>query len=128
MIARAMQMSVDGPLQRSRVDPSLARQTAVQDAVRTIVTGHFGDLAASGEKVQAALRAALAQKALALDPATTSAYRLLAIINMHRRRYDLALGQIDRAMEINPSDAENYVSRGNILSWAGRAAEALPWL
>jgi len=71
---------------------------------------------------------AFAQKALALDPATTSAYRLLAIINMHRRRYDLALGQIDRALEINPSDAENYVSRGNILSWAGRAAEALPWL
>jgi tetratricopeptide (TPR) repeat protein len=70
----------------------------------------------------------LAQKALALDPATTSAYRLLAIINMHRRRYDLALEQIDRAMEINPSDAENYVTRGNVLSWAGRAAEALPWL
>ena len=70
----------------------------------------------------------LAQKALALDPATTSAYRLLAIINMHRRRYDLALGQIDRAIEINPSDAESYAYRGNILSWAGRAAEALPWL
>jgi TolB-like protein/class 3 adenylate cyclase len=70
----------------------------------------------------------LAQKALALDPATTSAYRLLAIINMHKRRYDLALGQIDRAIEINPSDAESFAYRGNILSWAGRAAEALPWL
>ena len=70
----------------------------------------------------------LAQKALALDPATTSAYRLLAIINMRRRRYDLALGQIDRAIEINPGDAESYAYRGNILVWAGRAAEALPWL
>ena len=70
----------------------------------------------------------LAQKALALDPATTSAYRLLAVINLYRRRYDLALGQIDRALEINPSDAESYAYRGNILVWAGRAAEALPWL
>jgi tetratricopeptide (TPR) repeat protein len=70
----------------------------------------------------------LAQKALALDPTTTSAYRLLAIINMYRRRYDLALGQIDRALEINPSDAESYGQRGNILVWAGRAAEGLPWL
>jgi adenylate cyclase len=70
----------------------------------------------------------LAQKALALDPATTSAYRLLAIINMYKRRYDLALGQIDRALEINPSDAETYGQRGNILVWAGRAAEGLPWL
>jgi len=70
----------------------------------------------------------LAQKALALDPAATSAYRLLAFINMYKRRYDLALGQIDSALEINPSDVDSYHARGNILVWAGRAAEALPWL
>jgi len=70
----------------------------------------------------------LAQKALALDPATTSAYRLLSNVNMYRRRYDLALGQVDRALEINPSDAESYFARGNILVWAGRAEEAMPWL
>jgi class 3 adenylate cyclase/TolB-like protein/Flp pilus assembly protein TadD len=70
----------------------------------------------------------LAQKALALDPTTTSAYRLLAFINMYKRRYDLALGQIDRALEINPSDADSYQMRGTVLVWSGRAAEALPWL
>jgi adenylate cyclase len=70
----------------------------------------------------------LAQKALTLDPATTSAYRLLSSTNTYRRRYDLALGQIDRALEINLSDAESYFQRGNILVWAGRAAEAMPWL
>jgi adenylate cyclase len=70
----------------------------------------------------------LAQKALALDQMTTSAYRLLAFINMYKRRYDLALGQIERALEINPSDVDSYQTRGNILVWAGRATEALPWL
>jgi TolB-like protein/Tfp pilus assembly protein PilF len=70
----------------------------------------------------------LAQKALAIDPMTTGAYRVLAWVNMYRRRYDLSLGQIDRALEINPSDAESYGQRGIILAWAGRAAEALPWL
>jgi adenylate cyclase len=70
----------------------------------------------------------LAQKALALDPTTTSAYRLLAFINMYKRRYDLALGQIDRALEINPSDADSYQMRGTVLVWSGKAAEALPWL
>jgi tetratricopeptide (TPR) repeat protein len=70
----------------------------------------------------------LAQKALALDPVATSAYRLLSNVNMYRRRYDLALGQNDRALEINPSDAESYWQRGNILVWAGRAEEAMPWL
>jgi adenylate cyclase len=71
---------------------------------------------------------ALAQKALALDPATTRAYQVLSDINLFRKRYDLALAQIDRALEFNPSDADNYVTRGGILMWAGRAAEALPWL
>ncbi len=70
----------------------------------------------------------LAQKALALDPMTTGAYRVLAFVNMYKRRYDLALGQIDRALEINPSDTESYGQRGIILVWAGRAAEAAPWL
>jgi adenylate cyclase len=70
----------------------------------------------------------LAQKALTLDPATTSAYRLLAATNIVRRHYDLALAQTDRALEINPSDAESYALRGFILVFAGRAGDALAWL
>ena len=71
---------------------------------------------------------ALAQKALSLDPASTAAYHLLAIVDLDRGRLDLALDQTDRALEINPSDAESYTTRGSILVWAGRAVEALPWL
>src|SRR5262252_219085 len=70
----------------------------------------------------------LAQKALSLDSASTAAYRLLAEVHLARRRFDLALGQIDRALEINPSDAESFSRRGEILVWSGRAADALPWL
>ena len=71
---------------------------------------------------------ALAQKALALDPATTSAYRVLSNIALFSKRYDLPLEQTDRALEINPSDADNYAQRGSILVWAGRSAEGLTWL
>ena len=70
----------------------------------------------------------LAQKALSLDPASTTAHRLLAEVHMARGRFDLALGQTERALEIYPSDADSFVTRGSILVWAGRAAEALPWL
>jgi adenylate cyclase len=70
----------------------------------------------------------LAQKALLLDPSTTTAYRLLAEIDMMRGRFDLASGQIEHALEINPSDAQSFAMRGTILVWAGRAEEALPWL
>jgi class 3 adenylate cyclase/TolB-like protein/Tfp pilus assembly protein PilF len=69
----------------------------------------------------------LGQKALSLDPASTTAHRLLAEVHLSRGRFDLALGQIERSLEINPSDAESFAMRGAILVWAGRAGEALPW-
>ena len=56
-----------------------------------------------------------------LDPMTTSAYRLLAEIDMYRGRYDLALGQIDRALEINPSDAESYCNAGRHFGVGGQS-------
>jgi adenylate cyclase len=70
----------------------------------------------------------LGLKALSLDPSSTAAYRLLAEVDFQRRRFDLALGHTDRALEINPSDADSSALRGIILAWAGRAAECLPWL
>jgi adenylate cyclase len=70
----------------------------------------------------------LGQKALSLDSESTTAYRLLSETHMAKRRFELALGQIDRALEINPSDAESFSFRGTILLWAGRAGEALSWL
>jgi len=71
--------------------------------------------------------ASLAQKALALDPATMSAYQLLAHLDVFRGDYDRALAQIDRALALNPSDAETYRVRGYILLWSGNAAEAARW-
>ncbi len=70
----------------------------------------------------------LGQKTLSLDPASTTAYCLLAEVDFQRRRFDLALGHTDRALEINPSDADSSALRGIILAWAGRAADSLPWL
>jgi class 3 adenylate cyclase len=61
---------------------------------------------------------ALAQKALALDPTTTRAYRLLSDIDLFSKRYDLALEQLDRALEINPSDADTMPTAA--ASWYGR--------
>jgi TolB-like protein/class 3 adenylate cyclase/tetratricopeptide (TPR) repeat protein len=79
-----------------------------------------------GEELERA--ESFAQKALALNPATTRAYRILGLVQLYRERYELALSQIDRALEINPSDTENFAYRGAILMWAGRASESLPWL
>jgi hypothetical protein len=34
----------------------------------------------------------------------------------------------ERRLEINPGDVENIMARGSVFVWAGRAAEAMPWL
>ena len=47
---------------------------------------------------------------------------------MNRGHFDLAVSQIERALEINPSDAKSLAQRGAILVWAGRATDALPWI
>jgi adenylate cyclase len=71
---------------------------------------------------------ALAKEALALEPATTKANLLLAYIGMYQKDYERALSEVDRALAINPSDADGYQMRGGILEWSGKAAEAVPWL
>src|SRR5205085_7219512 len=58
---------------------------------------------------------ALAKKALALDPTTTKAYQLLANIAMYGKDYERGLAQVDQALAINPSDADSYQARGNLL-------------
>lgn len=69
----------------------------------------------------------LAQKALSIDPTCTTAHRLLANVDMIKGRFDLALDDARRAIEINPNDAESVAARAETLLWAGRASEALPW-
>lgn len=68
----------------------------------------------------------LAQKALSLDPTSTTAYRLLSEVNMMKGHVDLALDETECAVEINPN--ESLREHGGMLVWAGRAAQASPWL
>jgi adenylate cyclase len=65
----------------------------------------------------------LARKALDVDPALPQGHRLLASSHLRRQEYDLALQELDRALQINPSDAQSLASRGAILMWAGRSDE-----
>lgn len=70
----------------------------------------------------------LANKALSLDAVSSGGFQLLANIDVFRREYDRALARIDRALALNPSDAESLRVRGHILLWSGKPAEALPWI
>jgi len=47
---------------------------------------------------------------------------------LYHKDFERALVQVDQALAINPSDAECYQTRGAILQWSGKAAEAVQWL
>jgi adenylate cyclase len=68
----------------------------------------------------------LAQKAIELDKDNAEAHRLLGEVYLYRRQFDLAIGEIGRAVELNPSDAEGYLYRGGLLVTLGRSREAVP--
>ncbi len=68
---------------------------------------------------------ALAQKALALDESNAGAHQLLGEVHAHQYRYDLAITELERAVELNPNDWESYGSRGIVLLWLGRHDEAI---
>ncbi len=67
----------------------------------------------------------LAQKAIDLDEGNADAHRLLAGVYFNRRQFDLAISEDNRAIALNPNDAESYAARGSILVYTGHPKEAI---
>ena len=53
------------------------------------------------------------------------AHGVLARAYAATRKYDLAMAESERALEINPSDAEVLRARAAVLLWTGRIEEAI---
>ncbi|MEA2929060.1 MAG: adenylate cyclase, partial [Hyphomicrobiales bacterium] len=67
----------------------------------------------------------LANKALSLNDAEVHAHAILGRIHIFHRRYEQAKAEIDRAIAINPNDADALAGRGNILMWSGQTDAAI---
>jgi adenylate cyclase len=67
----------------------------------------------------------LALKALNLDGSNSDAHALLGFVYTLFERYDLAIDQLDRALELNPNDASAYRTRGQVMLWSGRVDDAI---
>jgi adenylate cyclase len=67
----------------------------------------------------------LARRALSLDPTLPAAHRVIAQLYSLKHDYQQAEASARKAIELNPGDAENYAALSNILSRAGRSAEAV---
>jgi adenylate cyclase len=67
----------------------------------------------------------LANKALELDSANSTAHSVLADVYLNRQQYDLALAEDDKAIALNPNDAWSHAARGGVLVYAGNPEEAV---
>jgi TolB-like protein/class 3 adenylate cyclase/Tfp pilus assembly protein PilF len=71
---------------------------------------------------------ALAQRAVMLDDAESSCHALLSHALASRRAFEPALRQMQRAVELNPSNQWNQADMGLTMIHLGRHEEALEWL
>jgi TolB-like protein/DNA-binding winged helix-turn-helix (wHTH) protein/Flp pilus assembly protein TadD len=67
----------------------------------------------------------LAIKALSLDHSEVRARVILARIHIFHQRYKQAETEIERAIAINPNDAQSLAGRGNVLMWLGQTDAAI---
>ena len=61
----------------------------------------------------------MANKALSLDDSQVRAHIILGRVDIFHHRYEQAKAEMDRALAINPNDAQGLAGRGNILMWSG---------
>jgi len=72
--------------------------------------------------------AALANEALELDDSDVRAHIMLGRLHLFHNRYQDAQAQMERAIAINPNDADGLAGRGHILLWLGQTDAAIETL
>jgi TolB-like protein/Flp pilus assembly protein TadD len=68
---------------------------------------------------------ALAQQALTLNDFVPGAHLLLGQVYIHQQRYDQAVAEGERAIALDPNNADIYALYADVLNFAGRSEDAL---
>lgn len=75
------------------------------------------------EDIETAIR--LGQKAVELDRECVAGLSVLARAYVAVQKYELAMAESDRALRLNPNDAEVLLARAAVLLWTGRIDESI---
>ena len=67
----------------------------------------------------------LGKKARAIDELQVAAYVLLSHVYLWRKQHEQAITELERAIVLNPNDADLYADLAETLIWVGRPAKAL---
>ncbi len=68
---------------------------------------------------------ALAQQAVALDDSLPVAHSLLSLVYARKQQYDQASAEGERAIALDPNNADSYAWQAEVLNVAGRPEDAL---
>jgi class 3 adenylate cyclase/TolB-like protein/Tfp pilus assembly protein PilF len=113
---------------REMVEKAMAMAPNYADAYAELADIHFeratfGWSEFTQQDVDTAIR--YAQKAIDLDEESVLARGVLARAYAAIQKYDLALAESERALDINPSDADVLLARAAVLLWTGRIEESI---
>ena len=69
----------------------------------------------------------LLKKALSIDDSSAGAHTELGYVYMRYAEYELAISELERAIELNPNDWRTYRLMAPVMLYSGRTDEALKW-
>jgi TolB-like protein len=69
----------------------------------------------------------LARRSIEIGENESTCHSLLAQVHLMRREYDLALREIQRALELNPNNQWNLADMGYVLGYMGEGEQSLQW-
>jgi adenylate cyclase len=69
----------------------------------------------------------LLKKALSIDDSNTGAHTELGYVYMRYTEYDLAISELEQALELNPNDWRIFRIMAPVMLYSGRIDEALEW-
>jgi serine/threonine-protein kinase len=108
------------------LDPRYA--TALAGLSRALL-GRYNHVASGAEIEQIQARAlAAAEKAVELGPSLPQGYEARARIRYVLRDWVGARADVERALLLNPQDADSLIVQGGLLTWTGRPTQAIPTL
>ena len=84
---------------------------------------HMGYVSDKGVAISEAYE--LAKRAVVLDERNEYAHWILGFIQLWRKKHDMAIAELKRAVELNPNCSLAYGSLGTVLSYSGEPDESI---
>jgi len=112
---------------RQMLERAIALDSAYAEAYAELGWTHYVEWSFQWSQDPQVLERALAlgQKVIALDDSLARAHGLLGFVYARKQQHDQAIVEGERAIALDPNNADSYVAQAEVLNFAGRPEDAL---